>query len=120
VVGRGRLDAARLGPDRRARKRRAHERAAPLLSRRPRAERRLARRPRRRRSPIDVLSHPAFARLHPTPGHPESQERLAALLDAFEFEQVEPAPVEAVLRCHSAEYVERVRAIAEPTWLDAD
>ena len=31
-----------------------------------------------------------------------------------------PAPVEAVLRCHTAEYVERVRSISEPTWLDPD
>jgi hypothetical protein len=34
-------------------------------------------------SAIDVLTHPALARLHPTFGHPESPERLASLLDAF-------------------------------------
>ncbi|MDP9308988.1 MAG: histone deacetylase [Actinomycetota bacterium] len=67
-----------------------------------------------------VLSHPAFARLHPTPNHPESQERLAVLLEAFEFDEVEPAPVEAVLRCHTKEYVDRVRSVDEPTWLDGD
>src|SRR5204862_5065938 len=77
-------------------------------------------RPRRRGPPIDVLSHPAFARLHPTPSHPESTERLAALLAAFEYEEVEPAPVEAILRCHSEEHVERIRSIAEPTWLGGD
>jgi acetoin utilization deacetylase AcuC-like enzyme len=91
-----------------------------LLSRRARAKRRLARRTRRSRSPIDVLSHPAFARLHPTPSHPESPARLAVLLEAFEFDEVEPAPVEAVLRCHSEEHLARIRGISEPTWVDAD
>jgi acetoin utilization deacetylase AcuC-like enzyme len=33
---------------------------------------------------------------------------------------VEPAPVGAILRCHSDGYVERIRAITEPTWLDGD
>ena len=42
------------------------------------------------------------------------------LLDAFAFDEVEPAPVESVTRCHSAGYVERVRAVVQPTWLDAD
>ena len=36
-----------------------------------------------------VVSHPAFAALHPTGGHPERQERISVLLDAF------PAWVEA-------------------------
>ncbi|TMM30756.1 MAG: histone deacetylase [Actinobacteria bacterium] len=69
---------------------------------------------------MDVLSHPAFARLHPTPSHPESTERLAALLAAFEYEEIEPAPIEAILRCHTEEHVERLRSIAEPTWLGGD
>jgi acetoin utilization deacetylase AcuC-like enzyme len=42
------------------------------------------------------------------------------LLDSFDYEEVEPAPVEALLRCHTAEHVARIEAIAEPTWLDAD
>jgi len=42
------------------------------------------------------------------------------LLAAFEYDQVEPAPVEAILRCHTEEHVERIRTIAEPTWLDGD
>ena len=67
-----------------------------------------------------VLSHSAFAKLHPTPSHPESQERLAVLLDVFEFDEIEPAAVEAILRCHTKEYVDRVRAVVEPTWLDGD
>jgi acetoin utilization deacetylase AcuC-like enzyme len=98
----------------------ADERAAPLLPRRTRPERGVPRRARRRGPPIDVLSHPAFARLHPTPSHAESRERLAALLQVFEYEVVDEAPVEAVLRCHSEEHVERIRAIEEPTWLDGD
>jgi acetoin utilization deacetylase AcuC-like enzyme len=31
-----------------------------------------------------------------------------------------PARAEDIERCHSADYVERVRSITEPTWLDAD
>jgi acetoin utilization deacetylase AcuC-like enzyme len=54
------------------------------------------------------------------PSQPESPERLAVLLEAFEYDEVGPAPVEAILRCHDEEYVERIRAIAEPTWLDGD
>lgn len=74
----------------------------------------------RRRRAIDVLSHRGFARLHPTLDHPESQARLAVLLDTFAFEEVAPAAVEAVRRCHSEAHVERVRRVEEPTWLDAD
>src|SRR4029079_7418924 len=70
--------------------------------------------------PIDVLSHAAFARLHPTQSHPDSLERMAGLLESLDSASVEPAPIEAILRCHSEKYVERIRAIAEPTWLDGD
>jgi len=42
------------------------------------------------------------------------------LLDSFDYDEVVPAPVEAVLRCHSEKHVARIREIAEPTWLDAD
>jgi len=42
------------------------------------------------------------------------------LLESFEYDTVEPAPIEAILRCHSKKYVERIRATAEPTWLDGD
>jgi acetoin utilization deacetylase AcuC-like enzyme len=70
---------------------------------------------------LNVFGDRAFARLHPAPlGHPESEQRLAALLEAFDFENVEPATVEAVLRCHTEEHLERIRRIAEPTWLDGD
>jgi acetoin utilization deacetylase AcuC-like enzyme len=42
------------------------------------------------------------------------------LLAAFAFEEVEPAPLEAILRCHTQEHVDRLRAIDGPAWLDAD
>ena len=42
------------------------------------------------------------------------------LLEAFDFDEVEPAPAEAVLRCHTKEYVDRVRSVVGPTWLDGD
>lgn len=42
------------------------------------------------------------------------------LLESFGYDTVESAPVESLLRCHSEEYVERIRTIAEPTWLDGD
>jgi acetoin utilization deacetylase AcuC-like enzyme len=37
-----------------------------------------------------------------------------------EWHDAEPAPVEAIERCHAEAYVELVRSISEPTWLDAD
>jgi acetoin utilization deacetylase AcuC-like enzyme len=61
-----------------------------------------------------------LARLHPTHGHPESQQRLAALLDSFAYDEFEPAQVEAVLRCHARGYVETIQAIGAPTMLDGD
>src|SRR4051812_2275852 len=115
-----RRHAPRARACRGARERRADERAASLLPRRAGPERRFGRRACRRGPPIDVLSPPAFARLHPTPSHPESRERLAMLLAAFVYDEVEPAPVEAVLRCHTEEHVDRIRSIEEPTWLDGD
>jgi acetoin utilization deacetylase AcuC-like enzyme len=42
------------------------------------------------------------------------------LLTAFDFVEVEPAPIEAILRCHTEDHVERVRAVTEPTWVDGD
>ncbi|MDQ2985087.1 MAG: histone deacetylase, partial [Actinomycetota bacterium] len=74
----------------------------------------------RGRPPIDVLSHPAFPRLHPTEHHPESPDRLAVLLKAFDYREAAPAVEEDLLRCHEPAYVERVRSITEPTWLDGD
>jgi len=69
---------------------------------------------------MEILSHQAFARLHPTPSHPESQERLAVLLETFPFAEVAPASAEAILQCHTPDHVERIRAVTGPTWLDGD
>jgi acetoin utilization deacetylase AcuC-like enzyme len=71
-----------------------------------------------------VVSHPAFADLHPTGGHPEGQERLRVLLGAFpRYEQARPATVDELAACHDPAYVEAVRAASESgrtVLLDAD
>ncbi|HYZ77194.1 MAG TPA: histone deacetylase [Gaiellaceae bacterium] len=69
---------------------------------------------------MDLVSHPALARLHPTFGHPESPERLAALLEAFDYVEAGPASRADVERCHAPEYVEMIRSLDHPVWLDAD
>jgi len=67
------------------------------------------------------VSHPAFATLHPTGHHPETPERLRVLQAAFPaFREAAPAPVTAIERCHDSSYVDLVRSIEAPTWLDAD
>jgi acetoin utilization deacetylase AcuC-like enzyme len=58
---------------------------------------------------VDVVSHAAFARLHPTGGHPESQGRIEVLHERFAFVECRPASEEDVLRCHSPALLERVR-----------
>jgi acetoin utilization deacetylase AcuC-like enzyme len=71
-----------------------------------------------------VVSHPAFADLHPTGGHPEGQERLRVLLHTFpSYEQARPATVDELAACHDPAYVEAVRAASESgrtVLLDAD
>ena len=58
-----------------------------------------------------VISHPDFATAHPTGSHPERQERLKALLEAFpDAVSAEPAQREHVELCHDAGYVDSVRA----------
>jgi acetoin utilization deacetylase AcuC-like enzyme len=52
--------------------------------------------------------------------HPESQERLAALLAELEWREVEPTTETELERCHTSAHVDRVRSVSEPTWLDAD
>jgi acetoin utilization deacetylase AcuC-like enzyme len=70
------------------------------------------------------ISHPAFAELHPTGGHPESQERLRVLLEAFpDFADARPATVDELSAVHERDYVEAVRHISasgRPTLLDPD
>jgi acetoin utilization deacetylase AcuC-like enzyme len=67
---------------------------------------------------VDVVSHEALERLHPTGAHPESQGRITALHECFAFVECEPATEEDLLRCHSAACVERVRTTRG--WLDGD
>ena len=67
---------------------------------------------------MEVISHPDFTRLHPTGGHPESQGRIEALHERFPFRECRPASEDDVLRCHTAELLERVRSA--PGWLDLD
>ena len=75
----------------------------------------------RRGSKIDVLTHPALTRLHPTGHHPESPYRLAALLESLdEWEEGRAATEEELLRCHTRGHLESIRAIDSPVWLDAD
>jgi acetoin utilization deacetylase AcuC-like enzyme len=70
---------------------------------------------------VEVVSHAAFAELHPTFGHPEAPERLAVLHERFpDFVTCEPASEEDVLTCHTRAYVDLVRSIEDPTWLDLD
>jgi acetoin utilization deacetylase AcuC-like enzyme len=70
---------------------------------------------------IDVLTHPALARLHPTFGHPESEQRLEILLSTIAgWTEGTPASRADVERCHDRAYVERLRAVSERTLLDPD
>ena len=67
------------------------------------------------------MTNRALARLHPTPTHVESRERLAVLLERFpDVIEAGPASVADVERCHDSSYVERIRATREPSWLDPD
>jgi acetoin utilization deacetylase AcuC-like enzyme len=82
---------------------------------------RAQRRCRTRRDAIDVLTHPAFARLHPTGSHPERPERLAVLLaHQHIWSEGRAAKVEELLACHTAEHVELVRGTEDLLWLDGD
>ena len=66
---------------------------------------------------VELLTNPELARLHPTGQHPERQERLAVLSG----ETVERLASEEQLgRAHTAEHIERLRAIDTLTQLDAD
>jgi acetoin utilization deacetylase AcuC-like enzyme len=70
---------------------------------------------------VELLSHADFARLHPTGHHPERPERLAVLHQWFHgFSEGREATVADLERCHDRAYVEAVRAVRQPTWLDGD
>ena len=67
---------------------------------------------------MELVSHPDFARLHPTGGHPESQERIEVLHERFPFVECAPAAEEDVLRCHTRALLEQIRSA--PGWVDPD
>jgi acetoin utilization deacetylase AcuC-like enzyme len=71
-----------------------------------------------------LVSHPAFAELHPTGGHPEGQERIRVLHRAFpKFVEARPATAEEVAAVHLPDYVDAVRRVSasgQATLLDAD
>jgi acetoin utilization deacetylase AcuC-like enzyme len=70
---------------------------------------------------VEVISHPDLVRLHPTGHHPDTPRRLEVLLGSIdEWSEAEAASREQVERCHSSSYVELVRGLSEPTWLDGD
>jgi acetoin utilization deacetylase AcuC-like enzyme len=62
---------------------------------------------------VELLSHPEFARLHPTGTHPERPERLRALHDALPYTVCDrAATVEELCRCHTREHVETIAAVS--------
>jgi acetoin utilization deacetylase AcuC-like enzyme len=72
---------------------------------------------------VDVVSHPAFAHLHPTGNHlhPETQLRLARLQERFPgYVHGVAASGEQIERVHEPAYVASIGALVEDTWLDAD
>jgi acetoin utilization deacetylase AcuC-like enzyme len=63
---------------------------------------------------VELISHPDFARLHPTGEHPERPERLAALHAAFpDYVRPRFATADEVCACHDRDYVELVRTVSE-------
>ena len=67
------------------------------------------------------MTHPAFARLHPTFGHPESEQRLEVLLGAFtDWAEGTPASRDELELCHDPAYVDNVAAVSERVLLDPD
>jgi acetoin utilization deacetylase AcuC-like enzyme len=69
---------------------------------------------------MELISHEAMTRLHPTGDHPESQERLRVLHERFDFHEASPASEEDVLRCHAPDLLELVRGIDRPTAIGLD
>ena len=64
---------------------------------------------------MELLSHPDLARLHPTGEHPERAARLRVLLEFFPgYTEGREAEVADIERCHTPEYVERIRTVERP------
>jgi acetoin utilization deacetylase AcuC-like enzyme len=63
---------------------------------------------------IPFISHADFANLHPTGDHPERQERMRVLHEAFpDFEEPRRATVEELALCHDRDYINHVRSTSE-------
>jgi acetoin utilization deacetylase AcuC-like enzyme len=63
---------------------------------------------------IPLISHTDFARLHPTGDHPERQERLVVLQEAFpDFEEPRRASEAELGYCHDPDYIRTVRETSE-------
>jgi acetoin utilization deacetylase AcuC-like enzyme len=73
---------------------------------------------------VKIVSHATFADAHPTGAHPESADRLRALLTAFpRYEEARPATRAELEACHDPEYVALVHGLASAgrtARLDAD
>jgi acetoin utilization deacetylase AcuC-like enzyme len=73
---------------------------------------------------LPFVSHADFASHHPTGTHPECQERLATLLEAFpDYVEAREASVNEITAVHDPGYVDGIRAACEAgqsRWLDAD
>jgi acetoin utilization deacetylase AcuC-like enzyme len=72
---------------------------------------------------VEPISHPAMAHLHPTGHHhhPETEERLRALLSAFTPElEGGRASRQAIERVHDPAYIDRIEALSDECWLDGD
>jgi acetoin utilization deacetylase AcuC-like enzyme len=62
---------------------------------------------------VELLSHPDFARLHPTGAHPERPERLRALHEALPYTVCDRvATVEELCLCHTSDHVETIAAVS--------
>jgi acetoin utilization deacetylase AcuC-like enzyme len=69
---------------------------------------------------VKVLSHRDFTRLHPTHHHPESPERIARLLEAFDWSEGARAAEEDLLRCHTPAHVASIKSVDHETWAEPD
>jgi acetoin utilization deacetylase AcuC-like enzyme len=71
--------------------------------------------------PVQVISHPLSLTHDPGPGHPESSQRLAAILeelhgpamsDLLEWQEAAPASEGQLCRAHARSYLELLRTVA--------
>ncbi len=70
---------------------------------------------------MEIVGNTRMAELHPTGHHPETPARLVALHEHFPgLTESGEAPVEAILRCHTAAHVEHIKGIHGDVWLDGD